>query len=371
MDKLELTIDGYKCFERKSEFNLNNITLFTGANSAGKSSVVQSLLLAKITSETIVEDVDLGIVPISLMNKKYSMELGNYDDIINRQTKTGDIDFSLSGIDYYIKGEKNDDVAKNTVVFSITPEMKNKLKNLFSNGFTYLCAERMAPHYEYQESEFNDICDCHGSNVGDVFSRYLGDDIIGSRSLNFTKGTKLLMQLDEWCNYIFPGIAVRVEKTGSQMYKLKMRNDVAPNVGFGITYALPILVSGLTIPEGGMLIVENPEAHLHAKAQSNMGYFLARMAAAGVRVIIETHSEHIVNGIRRMIVEGKTEMSHEDMTIYFFQNKNGEKDIIEITMDEFGNLSDFPEDFFDQIRQDTLAIIRTNRDRKEQENEKR
>ena len=65
MDKLKLTIDGYKCFERKSEFNLNNITLFTGANSAGKSSVVQSLLLAKITSETTIEDVDLGIVPIS------------------------------------------------------------------------------------------------------------------------------------------------------------------------------------------------------------------------------------------------------------------------------------------------------------------
>ena len=74
-----------------------------------------------------------------------------------------------------------------------------------------------------------------------------------------------------------------------------------------------------------MLIVENPEAHLHAKAQSNMGYFLARMAAAGVRVIIETHSEHIVNGIRRMIVEGRTGMSADDRSIYFFQDKNGDK----------------------------------------------
>ena len=371
MDKLKLTIDGYKCFEKKSEFNLNNITLLTGANSSGKSSVIQSLLLAKIISETNVEDINLGIVPISLMNKKYSLELGNYDDIINRQTKTGNIEFSLSGIEYSIKGDYNDDVVKNTVVFSIAPDKKTKLKNFFSTGFTYLCAERMAPHYEYLESDFNEICDCHGSNVGDVFSRYQGEDIIDARSLCFVKNTKLLMQLDEWCNYIFPGIAVRVEKTGSQMYKLKIRNDVATNVGFGITYALPILVSGLTVPEGGILIVENPEAHLHAKAQSNMGYFLARMAATGVRVIIETHSEHIVNGIRRMIVEGKTEMTHEDMTIYFFQNYNGEKDIMEITMDEFGNLSDFPEDFFDQIRQDTLAIIRTNRDRKEQENEKR
>ena len=66
-----------------------------------------------------------------------------------------------------------------------------------------------------------------------------------------------------------------------------------------------------------------------------------------------------------MIVEGKTEMSHEDMTIYFFQNKQGIKGIMEITMDEYGNLSDFPEDFFDQVRQDTLAILRIDRVKKE------
>ena len=355
MDKLKLTIDGYKCFEKKSEFNLNNITLITGANSSGKSSVIQSLLLAKIISEANVEDINLGIVPIYLMNKKYSLELGDYDDIINRQTKTG--------IEYCIKGDYNDDVVKNTVVFSVPSDKKTKLKNLFSNGFTYLCAERMAPHYEYLESDFNEICDCHGSNVGDVFSRYQGENIIDARSLSFGKNAKLLMQLDEWCNYIFPGIAVRVEKTGSQMYKLKIRNDVAPNVGFGITYALPILVSGLTVPNDGILIVENPEAHLHAKAQSNMGYFLARMAAGGVRVIIETHSEHIINGIRRMIVEGKTDMSHENLTIYFFQNKDGERNIMEISMDENGNLSAFPED--------SLAMLRINRKKKEQTNGER
>ena len=171
------------------------------------------------------------------------------------------------------------------------------------------------------------------------------------------------MQIDEWCDYIFPGVAVRVERTGSQMYKLKVKGDVISNVGFGITYAFPILVSGLIANKGSILIVENPEAHLHAKAQSNMGYFLARMAAAGVRVIIETHSEHIVNGIRRMIIEGQTDMSHEDMTIYFFQSKNGEKNIKEITMDDIGNLSEFPVDFFDQVRQDMSELMKLERKR--------
>lgn len=364
MDKLKLTIEGYKCFNIEQIFNLNNITLLTGANSAGKSSVIQSLLLAKLLSEATAENPESGMISLSLMNKKYALELGGYNDIINRQTSTGNIIFSLNNIDFEINADNNEVDNAKSVQFSISSEKKNALKGVFANGVTYLCADRTAPHYEYQETDYNKICDCHGSNVGDVFSIHQNDDILSSRSLNYSNNAKLLILMDEWCNYLFPGIVVRVEKTGTQMYKLKERNDVAPNVGFGITYALPIIVSGLTIPQGGMLIVENPEAHLHAKAQSNMGYFLARMAAAGVRVIIETHSEHVVNGIRRMIVEGKTEMSQDDMTIYFFQNKNGSKEIKEITMDDLGNLSEFPVDFFDQVRQDMFELMKLERQRK-------
>ena len=358
MDKLTLSIDGYKCFDKKHEFYLNNITLLTGANSVGKSSVIQSLLIAKLLSESDVKNTK---TEVSLMKNKFAMELGGYDDIINRQTITGNVEFFLSNFKFGILGEDNDNEKNKNVIFSMADEYKLEIKKVFSNGFVYLCADRMAPHYEYRESDSNEICDCHGSNVGDVFYQHQEDSIFPSRSIGFENNIKLLMQLDGWCNYIFPGLAVRVEKTGSQMYKMKMRNDVAPNVGFGITYALPILVSGLTIKEGGMLIVENPEAHLHAKAQSNIGYFLARMAAAGVRVIIETHSEHVVNGIRRMIVEGKTSMSHNDMTIYFFHNNEGKKSVQEIGMDDKGNLTEFPVDFFDQVRQDMLKLMELGR----------
>ena len=362
MKKLKLTIEGYKCFAEKNNFDLNKLTLLTGANSSGKSSVIQSLLLAKIVSETNVDDVNSEIIPISLMNEKYAMELGKYDDILNRLSKNGDIEFSLSGITYRVNGELNDKNKTNKVLFSISQENKSELKKIFSNGFVYLSAERTAPHYEYQELGTNDMCDCKGSNVGEVFSKHENDDAIVLRSLFSKENTKLPMQLDEWCNYVFPGVSVRVEKTGSQMYKLKIKKtDAAPNVGFGITYAFPILISGLVIPEGGMLIVENPEVHLHAKAQSNLGYFLARIAASGVRVIVETHSEHIVNGIRRMIIEKKTDLKPEDMSIYFFREKEENKEIMEITMDERGNLSEFPKDFFDQVRQDILELMKLAR----------
>lgn len=358
MDKLTLSIDGYKCFDKKHEFYLNNITLLTGANSVGKSSVIQSLLIAKLLSESDAKNTK---TEVSLMKNKFAMELGGYYDIINRQTITGNVEFSLSDFKFGILGEDNDNEKNKNVIFSMTDEDKLGIKNVFSNGFVYLCADRMVPHYEYRESDSNEICDCHGSNVGDVFSQHQEDSIFPLRSIGFEKNIKLLMQLDNWCNYIFPGLAVRVEKTGSQMYKMKMRNDVAPNVGFGITYALPILVSGLTIKEGGMLIVENPEAHLHGKAQSNMGYFLARMAAAGVRVMVETHSEHIVNGIRRMATMKDSQLKADDLSIYFFKKQEDGQNIIEITMDNNGNLSEYPVDFFDQVRQDTLAVLRNTR----------
>jgi len=360
MDELKLTIDGYKCFDKKREFIFNDITLLTGANSAGKSSVIQSLLLAKTLSETIVDDPELEKIPIPLKNDKYAIDLGHFYDISNDNRDAYDILFSLQDISFDAKEEDNEEDG-NDVYFTINASDKLSLKKMFLKGFTYLCADRMAPHYEYEYIKNSTTCDCHGKNTGDIINN---NDFLfktdSYRSINFTDDIKLRRQLNEWIDYIFPGVEIELEK-GDKTYKIKDHDNAATNIGFGITYALPILVSGLTVPEGGILLVENPEAHLHAKAQSNMGYFLARMAAAGVRVIIETHSEHIVNGIRRMIVEGKTDMSHEDMTIYFFQNKQGLKSIMEITMDEYGNLSDFPEDFFDQVRQDMFKLMEFGR----------
>ena len=370
MDKLKLTIDGYKCFDKEHEFNFNNITLLTGANSAGKSSVIQSLLLAKTMSETIVDNPELVKIPISLKNDKYAMDLGYFYDISNTNRDNYDIKISLQGIPMGAKEEDNEEDG-NDVSFTIKSSDRLSLRKIFSQGFTYMCADRMAPHYEYEYIKDATICDCHGKNTGDIINNndflFKTDPL---RSINYTEDIKLRRQLNEWIDYIFPGIEIELEK-GDKTYKIKDHDNAATNIGFGITYALPIIVSGLIILEGGMLIVENPEAHLHAKAQSNIGYFLARMAAAGIRVIIETHSEHIVNGLRRMIVEGKTDMSHENLTIYFFQNKDGERNIMEISMDENGNLSAFPEDFFDQVRQDTLAMLRINRKKKEQTNGER
>lgn len=370
MNKLNLSIEGYKCFKEKTTFEFNNITLLTGANSAGKSSVIQSLLLLKKISQGSISR-QKPWMDLDLNDPNYALELGKYDDIKNRSdndyedflnSDPTDISLILNEGNAKIELADNIDAEKNVKVSSDERSVESFKKDL-DNGFVYLNAERLAPHYVYKNTDCADFCDCHGTNTGNVIQRHENDNCSIARAYSNSDKNKWSIELYNWLDYIFPGQSVRVVSSGDDFYQVKVLGNAATNVGFGITYALPILVSGLTVPEGGMLIVENPEAHLHAKAQSNMGYFLARMASAGVRVIIETHSEHIVNGIRRMIVEGKTEMSHEDMTIYFFQNKNGEKNIMEFGMDEWGNLNEFPVDFFDQVRQDMSKLMEFGRKR--------
>lgn len=378
MNKLNLSIEGYKCFKENTTFKFNNITLLTGSNSAGKSSVIQSLLLLKKISQGSISEQS-PMIDMDLNDPNYALELGTYDDIKTRSdndyenffnSESADITFGLNGGTAEIKLEDNTNAEKHVKVYSDKISIES-FKNNLGNGFVYLNAERMAPHYVYENTDFADFCDCHGRNTGNVIQKHENDDCSITRAFSNSDKNKWSIELDKWIDYIFPGVAVEIIPSGGDLYQMKMLGSAATNVGFGITYALPILVSGLTVPNDGILIVENPEAHLHAKAQSNMGYFLARMAAAGIHVIIETHSEHIVNGIRRMIVEGKTDMSHENLTIYFFQNNDGERNIMEISMDENGNLSAFPEDFFDQVRQDTLAMLRINRKKKEQTNGER
>ena len=378
MNKLILSIEGYKCFKVNTTFKFNNITLLTGSNSAGKSSVIQSLLLLKKISHASVSGQS-PMIDLDLNDPNYALELGTYDDIKTRSdndyenffnSEPADITYGLNGGTAEIKLGDNTNAEKRVKVYSDKISIES-FKNNLGNGFVYLNAERMAPHYVYENTDFADFCDCHGGNTGNVIQKHENDDCSITRAFSNSDKNKWSIELDKWVDYIFPGVAVEIIPSGGDLYQMKMLGSAATNVGFGITYALPILVSGLTVPNDGILIVENPEAHLHAKAQSNMGYFLARMAAAGIHVIIETHSEHIVNGIRRMIVEGKTDMSHENLTIYFFQNKDGERNIMEISMDENGNLSAFPEDFFDQVRQDTLAMLRINRKKKEQTNGER
>lgn len=91
------------------------------------------------------------------------------------------------------------------------------------------------------------------------------------------------------------------------------------NVGFGVTYTLPIIVAILSAKVDDLIIIENPESHLHPKAQSILGKLFAIAANAGVQIIIESHSDHILNSLR-VCVKNKI-ISNESVAIYYFERK--------------------------------------------------
>ena len=343
MNNIEFTINGFKCFDEEKTFDLNRLTLLTGANSGGKSSVIQSLLLTKKAAYSNNSE-------ITLADKEFALDLGGFNDIASRDS----ISFDIDGKRWEIYAEDIDDDGE---IIKFRTEDSTDLRSIFSTDFSFLAADREAPSYQYPYKGKADLCNCHGSNVGDVYNKHENDNVASSRSLKGNEN-KLKPLLNDWIDYIFPDVKLMIENVGSNMYKIVEHGQfAATNIGFGITYALPILINGLLVKDGGWLIVENPEAHLHPKAQSNMGYFLACMASAGVRVIVETHSEHIVNGIRRFVLKQDTELKASDIAIYFFKKDSKEKSIEKIDVDKDGNLSDLPVDFFDQVRQDMHEII--------------
>ena len=91
------------------------------------------------------------------------------------------------------------------------------------------------------------------------------------------------------------------------------------HTGFGITQVLPIVVAALSAQKGDLVLIENPEVHLHPAGQATMGKFLSEVASAGVQVVLETHSDHVLNGIRRSVKDRI--LSSSDVALHFFQSQ--------------------------------------------------
>ncbi|MBM6889446.1 AAA family ATPase [Bacteroides caecigallinarum] len=362
-----LKIKGFKCFA-DDDFEINRLTVLTGANGAGKSSVIQILLLIRqaiekcafFVQEQNMYDIKEWRESDVILNGEYCLNLGSYDDIINNNVEN--ISVSIDGTSFeFVPAVMQDGVLR----IGLDNENETTLPEyMTSKEFYYLNAERLGPryHYEYKYNKF-DNCGFYGELTAKVLLNNAFTRISKEKWFSNEGPDNFKIQVDKWLEYICPGINVTVESLGLFLGQVKLRNQmnsvssVAPNIGFGISYVLPIIVDGLLGDRGKMLIVENPEAHLHPKAQSNLGFFLGKMASSGLTVIIETHSEHIVNGIRRAALS-KLGLSPDDVNIYFFDNSNRNIEVNKIKIDNEGNLTDFPTDFFDQVRQDMLEIIK-------------
>ena len=233
--------------------------------------------------------------------------------------------------------------------------LAQRLQNL-----TYITAEREGPRDIYTLANETVIAvGPTGENAASVLYQGLGEriDEAEERILPGVVPT-LLPQVEARLGAFFPGCALQVQQVPN-VNAVTLGIRISPDTdflrpvhcGFGITQVLPIIVAALSVPKDSILLIENPEVHLHPSGQARMGQFLAEVAHAGVQVIVETHSDHILNGIRRAVKSAQ--LPAEEVAIHFFRPRSaGSPQVLTPTLDRSGNIDVWPEGFFDQFDKD-------------------
>jgi len=380
-----LGLQNFKCFNSLS-LPLSPLTLLTGFNAAGKSTTLQSLLL-------LAQSLRSGNRSAELPLNGPLTRLGTPGEVLN--SGNGEVSFSIEDDFACIKWTLRSDNRTHGIAMRIphiitkdkneTKEYNNfvKLESLLPTGVRrgvrrlvaglretiYLSAVRMGTADVFPSPEESSPVHADVGVQGEFapwwFQKHLDEDIDVSRCNPSDQAKTLRRQFNAWAGELFPGAqgnAQNIERTNLLRLELRI-GDIGDwrrpsNIGYGLTYAFPIIVAGLLAKPGQLLIIDSPEAHLHPQGQSQMGCFLATIAAAGVQVIIETHSDHILNGIRRAIGERKL-LTAEQAAVYFFDTTDFSPIKLEFT--ETGSIKSWPSGFFDQYQLDITALTKIRR----------
>lgn len=395
----KLKIKNFKCF-LDTEITLNKLTVFAGINGVGKSTTIQALLLLRQVFDTLESGYSETIRDGSVRNqsfkqkKPYNVQLNNTYDLSLGSSRHVTCAYSDSSeftiapfvahlenpVKFRFNATKNspDQIAKILIDASVLHnyfKIKDHLSIASKQGFYYLQAERIGPRFSYGiSSDFF----LHTGYKGEYtpYAIYKADIqlLIPDENKIIPDSPKLfLKQVEAWMNLIVPGVELQsILKEEVNAVQLGIRKKASAtdyllpnNIGFGISYVLPIIVNGLLAKKNTMFIVENPEAHLHPSGQSMIGLFLAKIASADVQVIVETHSEHVINGMRKAILYEA--LDHSNVTINFFEHKEDEQtpNIRSVNMNKKADLDEWPKGFFDQQERDLAEIFRLKRKIKE------
>lgn len=379
--KLErVKISNFKCL-RDVCITLRNLTLITGVNSSGKSTFIQSLLLLKqnadnirtsITFSSILNDAndkDIKIqiddiirkIPPFILEGEY-ITLGKGKNILYQETLNELIKIKLCYL-----GEQSLTISFDTDA-NFTVKYNNILNEAYEtqlyilNNFHYIRTDRTIPRITYPLSEQHIRKGSIGFN-GEYTAHYLAENRQKTLAIEKLKHpesitNQLLENISKWLNEISKGIDISVtvheqlqiaSLTYQYAYGRQTTAQYTPlNVGFGVTYVLPIIVAILKSKPDDLLIIENPESHLHPAGQSKIAELCAIAASCGVQIIIETHSDHFLNGVR--VATKKQILKPDESQIYYFEKKeNGLETIAHpLNIDKEGRIDEWPKGFFDE-----------------------
>ena len=375
----QITLTNFKCFEAL-DLSLAPLTLLTGLNAGGKSTTIQTLL---ILGQTLRGPRDCHWLALN----GPVASLGTPADILNVNAASKHISLGAQAGETAIKWifevdpedrrllrvdhaevrslDQNADLGESELD-GIRPPMRladslvSKVESLI-----YLSALRQVEMEVFPSSIGAGISAGNVGPLGQFAAWWLhekGDQesSVKRRHSGALDQLAVRQQVNAWINDLFPGTEVNaVPIQQANLMCLQLRSGVTgdwvrpANMGYGISYALPIIVAGLCADEGRTVILDSPEAHLHPRAQSRMGRFVSQIAGAGVQMLVETHSDHVINGVRIAVRDGL--IPHDHVSIYFFTGKP-EPRTVRLSTDKNGTIHDLPDGFFDQAERDLGSL---------------
>lgn len=168
--------------------------------------------------------------------------------------------------------------------------------------------------------------------------------------------------VDHWMTALGLLSSVRSQERGKLGYELHLAMDGIArdldltSVGVGVSQALPIVVLGLISPPGALLLFEQPELHLHPDVQASLGDFFLALANSGRQLIVETHSEYLVNRLRRRAATDSEHGVEDIVRLFFFERQKGTARVRSGRIHAGGAVPDWPRGFLDTAAREVEAI---------------
>ena len=361
-------LTNFKCFEAL-DLACAPLNLLCGLNGMGKSSVIQALLVLRQSFES--GEIESG----HLVLGGDRTDLGAGADVLFEDAEEEVIGFELHGDDLH-PWTKAFAYARTRDRLSVVNAGSNDVVPRswrdvppFGGHFANVEAERIGPRKLYPLSEVQARRRNLGAR-GEYAWNYLSehqDDLLSPDDLRRSDGVgrRLLEVVDHWLQDVGPGAHLHLESvqaadaviagfTFDRPGDVASQRHRATNVGFGLSYVLPVVLA-LLLPPGALCLIENPEAHLHPRGQTKLAELAVRAAVAGVQVIVETHSDHFVDGVRIAVRDGLIDAS--DTAIHYFERQHRRTVVSSPKLDADGRLSHWPDGFFDQHEENLARLL--------------
>lgn len=353
-----LRLENFKCFEAQ-ELGFGALTLLSGLNGMGKSSVLHALLMLRQSYQQEL------LYKTGLALNGDLIKIGTAQDALFEDAKEEKISFAIElANNKQAKWRFNYNKEADVLTIDLADVEEEVYKSsLFTDAFHYLQAERLGPRRFFEMSVYqvqqHRQLGTRGEYTAHLLDTYGSEKIINTALAYPQSGSlKLRDQVEAWMEEISPGTRIHIDlHKAMDLVNLEYSfvtgkhvssNFRSTNVGFGLTYTLPVLVALLSSKPGALIIVENPEAHLHPKGQVRIGELMALAASCGIQVIVESHSDHILNGIRLAVYNSK--ISSDNVMLHYFGRKvvdEGKVSIVSPIINANGRIDRWPEGFFD------------------------